>query len=56
MPVLALDGEVTDGFSPSADAALRRLGLVMRDERAGVAWSDMKTDFVTKGNMHQTWA
>lgn len=54
MPVLALDGEETDRFSPNADAALRRLGLVMRDERAGVAWSDMRTDFDSKCTMHQT--
>lgn len=28
-------------FSPRAAAALLLRGLVMRDERAGVAWSDM---------------
>jgi hypothetical protein len=56
MPELALDGEETDRFSPNADAALRRLGLVMRDERAGVAWSDMKPGLNAKCTMHQTWA
>lgn len=36
-----MDGEDVDRFSPSAAAALVLLGLVMRDERAGVAWNDM---------------
>lgn len=38
---LGLDGEDVDRFSPSAAAALVLLGLVMRDERAGVAWNDI---------------
>jgi hypothetical protein len=36
-----LDGEDVDRFSPRVAAALVLLGLVMRDERAGVAWRDM---------------
>ena len=36
-----MDGEDVDRFSPSVAAALVLLGLVMRDERAGVAWNDM---------------
>lgn len=36
-----MDGEDVDRFSPSAAAALVLLGLVMRDERAGVAWNDI---------------
>lgn len=34
---LALDGEDVDRFNPRVAAALVLLGLVMRDERAGVA-------------------
>lgn len=41
---LACDGKDVDRFNPSAVAALGLLDLVMRDERAGVAWNDMFQD------------
>jgi hypothetical protein len=42
---LAEDGEEVVRCSPNAAIALVRLGLVMRDERAGVAWKDMFNGF-----------
>jgi hypothetical protein len=38
---LVEDGDVVVRFSPKAATALVRLGLAMRDERAGVVWKDI---------------
>ena len=38
---LAADGDEVVRFKPNAAIALFLLGLVMRDERAGVVWKDM---------------
>jgi hypothetical protein len=38
---LAADSEDVDRFSPRAAAALGLRDFVIREERAGVAWSDM---------------
>jgi hypothetical protein len=38
---LADEGDEVFRFNPNAATALVLLGLVMREERAGVAWKDM---------------
>jgi hypothetical protein len=42
---LAEDGDEVVRFNPNAATALVLLGLVMRDERAGVAWKDILQAF-----------
>jgi hypothetical protein len=43
---IAVDGDEFLRFSPNAATALLRLGFVIRDECAGVAWRDMALYFV----------
>lgn len=42
---LAVDGDEVFRFSPNAAAALVLRGVLMRDERAGVAWKDISMIF-----------